>query len=158
MMMPPPARSEKSFAGAGSEWRFYGGDQGASRYSPLDQINLFNVHRLKPAWIHHTGDKLDRPKTMIQCTPIVIGGAMYLTTARLQVRALNAATGEVLWNFDPYAGQRSSRARGVNRGVTYFEDGRDKRIFAAIQEKLFLPRCPHRRADQELRQRTASSI
>ena len=137
MLMPPQAQAEKSFSGAGSEWRFYGGDQGASRYSPLDQINLFNVHRLKPAWIHHTGDKLDRPKTMIQCTPIVIGDAMYLTTARLQVRALNAATGEVLWNFDPYAGQRSSRARGVNRGVTYFEDGRDKRIFAAIQEKLF---------------------
>ncbi|MDE0167798.1 MAG: pyrroloquinoline quinone-dependent dehydrogenase [Bryobacterales bacterium] len=137
MLMPPQAQAEKSFTGAGSEWRFYGGDQGASRYSPLDQINLFNVHRLKPAWIHHTGDKLDRPKTMIQCTPIVIGDAMYLTTARLQVRALNAATGEVLWNFDPYAGQRSSRARGVNRGVTYFEDGRDKRIFAAIQEKLF---------------------
>ena len=135
--MPPPALAEKSFSGAGSEWRFYGGDQGASRYSPLDQINLFNVHRLKPAWIHHTGDKLDRPKTMIQCTPIVIGGAMYLTTARLQIRALNAATGEVLWNFDPYEGERSSRARGVNRGVTYFEDGRDKRIFAAIQAKLF---------------------
>lgn len=137
ILIPPPARSEKSFSGAGSEWRFYGGDQGASRYSPLDQINLFNVHRLEPAWIHHTGDKLDRPKTMIQCTPIVIGDAMYLTTARLQVRALNAATGEVLWNFDPYARERSSRARGVNRGVTYFEDGKDKRIFAAIQAKLF---------------------
>jgi quinoprotein glucose dehydrogenase len=137
LLLPPLQAAEKPFTGAGSEWRVYGGDQGASRYSPLDQINLFNARRLKPAWIHHTGDKMDRPKTMIQCTPIVIGDTMYLTTARMAVRALNAATGEVRWNFDPYEGERSSRARGVNRGVSYFEDGKDKRIFAAIQTKLF---------------------
>lgn len=125
------------FRGAGDQWRHYGGDEHASRYSPLDQINLFNVHRLKRAWTHHTGDKMDRPATMIQCTPIVIGEVMYLTTARMQIRALNAVTGEVVWNFDPYAGQKSSRARGVNRGVTYFEDGKDRRIYAAIQANLF---------------------
>ena len=66
MLLPSIGQAEKSFPGAGSEWRFYGGDQGASHYSPLDQINLFNAHRLKPAWIHNTGDKLDRQKTMIQ--------------------------------------------------------------------------------------------
>ena len=137
MLLPSTGQAEKKFPGAGNEWRFYGGDQGASRYSPLDQINLFNAHQIKPAWIHHTGDKLDRPKTMIQCTPIVVGEVMYITTARMAVRALHAATGEVLWDFDPYEGSRSSRARGVNRGVTYFEDGNDKRIFAAIQKKMF---------------------
>ena len=125
------------FRGAGDQWRHYGGDEHASRYSPLDQINRFNVHRLKRAWTHHTGDKMDRPATMIQCTPIVVGEVMYLTTARMQIRALNAVTGEVVWNFDPYGGQKSSRARGVNRGVTYFEDGKDQRIYAAIQTNLF---------------------
>ena len=132
-----PKLSAAPFAGSGSEWRHYGGDAGASRYSPLDQINRFNVHRLKRAWTHHTGDKLDRPGTMIQCTPIVIGDVMYLTTARVQIRALKAATGEVLWSFDPFEGSRSSRARGVNRGVTYFRDGKDERIFVAVQARLY---------------------
>jgi len=81
-------------------------------------INRSNVKRLKPAWIHHTGDALQRPATQIQCTPLVIDNVMYLTTARLQVRSLDAATGEVKWNFNPYAGERLTRARGVSRGLT----------------------------------------
>ena len=32
------------------EWRFYGGDQGSTKYSPLDQINRENVKNLKVAW------------------------------------------------------------------------------------------------------------
>jgi quinoprotein glucose dehydrogenase len=122
---------------ASRQWRFYGGDPAATRYSALDQINRSNVRRLKPAWIHHTGDSLQRPATQIQCTPLVIDGAMYLTTARLQVRSLDAGTGEVKWNFDPYAGERLTRSRGVNRGLTWFEDGKDARLFVAIQTRLF---------------------
>ena len=41
-------------------------------------------------------------------------------TAQLQVRALDALTGEVIWNFDPYKGITVCRAKGVNRGVTYW--------------------------------------
>ena len=120
---------------AESDWRFYGGDAGASRFSPLDQIKRGNASKLKPAWSHAAGDALQRPATTIECTPLVADGVMYLTTARVQVRALNAATGEPLWNFNPLEGSR--RAAGVNRGVTYFEDGKDKRVFAAIQDKLY---------------------
>ena len=61
-----PGLAATQFEGAGDRWLHYGGDAGASRYSPLGQINRFNVHRLKRAWTHHTGDKLDRPATMIQ--------------------------------------------------------------------------------------------
>ena len=32
------------------EWRFYSGDNGATKYSPLDQINKANVSTLKLAW------------------------------------------------------------------------------------------------------------
>ncbi len=64
---------------------------------------------------------------------------MYITTAQLQVRALNAATGEVLWNFDPFEGVRLRRSKGVSRGVTYWEDeeGKDRRIFVAAQHKMY---------------------
>ena len=116
------------------DWGNYGGDAGATRFSPLNQIKPSNVANLKVAWTHACGDASQRPLTTIECTPIVVGGVMYLTTARVQVRALNAVTGQPLWNYNPLAGSR--RSTGVNRGVTWFEDGKDKRLFAAIQDKL----------------------
>ena len=32
------------------EWRFYGGDQGAKRYSPLEQIDKDTVKNLRIVW------------------------------------------------------------------------------------------------------------
>ncbi|MBM3738622.1 MAG: pyrroloquinoline quinone-dependent dehydrogenase [Acidobacteria bacterium] len=119
------------------EWQHYGGDPGATRFAPLDRIKPSNAARLKIAWTHRTGDASDRPATTIECTPVVADGLLYLTSAKLQIRALDPVTGEARWSFDPMAGVRSGRAPGVNRGVTWFEDGKDKRIFAAIQSKLY---------------------
>src|SRR2546422_7630635 len=95
----PGARTETK--DPAREWRHYGGDPGANRYSPLDQINRSNVKRLKVAWVHHTEDASERPATTIECEPIVVDGVMYIQTAQLQTRALDAATGKPLWNFNP---------------------------------------------------------
>jgi quinoprotein glucose dehydrogenase len=122
-------------AGPEGDWRFYGGDAGATRFSPLDQLKPSNAGNLKIAWTHKCGDAVQRPATTIECTPLIVDGVMYLTTAKVQVRALNAATGEPMWNFNPFP--QGTRTAGVNRGVTWFEDGKDKRVFAAIQDKLY---------------------
>ena len=132
------AAAARAAAPAPWEWRDYGGDPGAGRYSPLRQINRSNVRRLRVAWVHRTGDAAERPVTTIECTPIVADGVLFLTTAQLQVRALDAATGKLLWSFDPSAGQR--RRPGVNRGVTFWQDPdrpSDRRIFAPIRDQLF---------------------
>jgi quinoprotein glucose dehydrogenase len=120
-----------------SEWPHYGGDPGATRFSPLDRIKRSNVGRLKLAWTHRTGDHSEKPATTIECTPVVADGLLYLTSPRLKVQALDAVTGEPKWSFDPNQGQRSSRAPGVQRGVTWFEDGKDKRIYVGVQNRLF---------------------
>jgi quinoprotein glucose dehydrogenase len=124
-------------AGRGEgDWREYGGDAAATRFSPLDQLKRGNVAKLKVAWTHRCGDaSTTRPATTMQCTPLVTDGVMYLTTARVQVRALKAATGEPLWNFRPP--DTPDRGAGVNRGVSWFEDGKDRRVFAAIRDKLY---------------------
>ncbi|HEU0124624.1 MAG TPA: pyrroloquinoline quinone-dependent dehydrogenase [Bryobacteraceae bacterium] len=123
------------------EWNHYGGDAGASRYSPCDQIKPGNVAKLKVAWTHKTGDASARPATVIECTPIVVDGVMYLTTARNKVQALEAATGKLLWTFDPgeaaAGGTPSRRAPGINRSVCYWEEGDDKRIFTAYRDQLW---------------------
>src|SRR5215204_1816909 len=107
--VPGPRKLTKDPA---REWRQYGGDPGASRYSPLDQINRSNVNRLKVAWTHRTEDSMERPATTIECEPIVIDGIMYIQTAQLQMRALNAATGEQLWNFVTTSSSGTRRRAG----------------------------------------------
>ncbi|MDE0109318.1 MAG: pyrroloquinoline quinone-dependent dehydrogenase [Bryobacterales bacterium] len=126
------------YVAATDDWRHYGGSLGATRYSELDQINRSNVSDLKVAWVHATGDSQDRPATKIECTPIVVDGRMYVTTAQVQVRALDATTGEMLWNFDPFEGIRMRRSKGVNRGVAYWSDGSDRRIFMSGSAQDYL--------------------
>jgi len=135
----PPA-ADAATKDPAREWRHYGGDPGASRYSPLDQINRSNVKRLKVAWAHATGDSMQRPATTIECTPIVVDGVMYITTATLNVRALDAATGKVLWNFDAFAGTRRRGSPGVNRAAAYWEDPDDpknRRIYVPILDQVY---------------------
>ena len=124
-------------AGA-TEWRFYGGDQGGTRYSPLRQIDRRNVGRLQRAWVYRTGELglglKDAPfRASFSTTPLVVAGVMYLTTPSSRVIALDAETGRELWKFDPQAG-RGVRGFNSHRGVAYWEgrgtDGRrrDRRI------------------------------
>jgi quinoprotein glucose dehydrogenase len=136
--LPPGVRAEAK--DPAREWRHYGGDAGAGRYSPLDQIHRSNVKRLKVAWVHATGDSMARPATTIECTPVVVNGVMYITTATLNVRALDAATGKVLWNFDAFAGTRRRGSPGVNRAAAYWEDPdnpKDRRIYVPILDQVY---------------------
>lgn len=110
-----------------ADWIAVGGDRGNMRYSTLTDINRENVDQLQVAWIYHTGE-LDRPsKKIIECTPLVIDGVMYLTTGHLRVVALNAATGDEVWQYDFFAdgGPKTPLASGgVNRGLAYWTDGK----------------------------------
>jgi quinoprotein glucose dehydrogenase len=132
----PAARWSK---GDDWQWEHYGGDAAATRYAPLDQINQSNVKNLKVAWVHKCGDHSTRPQTTIETTPIVVDGVMYLLTPRLKTQALDAATGKLLWTFDPAGGQRGRRPPGQCRGVCYWqnEDGSQKRIFAPVRDMLY---------------------
>lgn len=118
---------------AQTDWRTWSGGNDGNRYSPLTQITKANVKQLKVAWEFHSGDADARGRTMIQCTPIVIGGVLYATTPTLMAVALDAATGKEIWRFDPVDEKR----RGVNRGVMYWESGDDKRILFSAGTSLF---------------------
>lgn len=118
-------------AAGGGDWPVVGGDPGGARYSELTQINRENVDRLAPAWTFHTGelDANGNGRT-IECTPIVVEGVMYLTTGGLKLVALDAATGEERWRFDPFGDDpavqgypHSPTSGGVNRGCAYWSDG-----------------------------------
>ena len=110
-----------------ADWPNYGGDKGGLRYSPLKQITRENVKKLQMTWTYRTGDVSDENNTTMECTPIVVDGVMYLTSAYSRVIALDAGSGRELWKFDPWQDQVRPRYT-VNRGVAYWSDGKARRI------------------------------
>lgn len=120
--------------GQTKEWPAYSGGPANTHYSTLNQINRANAAQLKVAWTFDSGDAF--PDSEIECNPIVVHGVLYATTPKLRVVALNAATGKLVWSFDP--GQQPGRpSKARNRGVTYWESGNDRRIFFVHDHFLF---------------------
>ena len=115
-----------------SEWKHYGGAPENIRYSPLGQITPANVARLEVAWTYDTGDAFKGSE--MQCHPLVAGGVLYGTTPKGRVIALDAATGRLRWAFDPYEG-KATRVR--NRGVSWWEEGRQRRVFVTARNWLY---------------------
>lgn len=106
-----------------ADWPVYGGSYSARRYSPLDQINVRNVHRLRRAWIFHTGDlPSDAAKGTYggENTPLKVGDMLYVCTPKNIVIGLNAATGRERWRFDPHVPDRAIPYTAACRGVAYY--------------------------------------
>ncbi|MEK6478415.1 PQQ-binding-like beta-propeller repeat protein [Catalinimonas sp. 4WD22] len=115
--------SKNDVPAADEDWEVYRGTAAANQFSALDQINTTNVQQLEPVWEYHSGDAGER--TTIQCNPLIIDGVMYITSPKLAVIALDAQSGEELWKFVP---ESENTISGVNRGVTYWQEGEEKRI------------------------------
>jgi len=89
---------------ASTDWPSYGGGAQNTHYSSLAQINRKNVSRLEVAWTFDTGDSY--PESEMECSPIVVEGVLYAASPKNNIVALDAATGKLLWRFDPNAGQK----------------------------------------------------
>ena len=107
-----------------TEWRFFGSDAGATRYSPANQINASNVGNLSVAWRFSTRNLGPRPATGMQVSPLIVDGVMYTTASVTRdVVALDAATGQLLWHWRPtgellrWADIIDPLARSSGRGV-----------------------------------------
>ena len=119
-----------------NEWTHYGSDAASSKYSPLDQINGENVQRLEIAWRWNSPDNQilqTNPELwsmVYEATPLMIDGVLYTSTSMSQVVALDAATGTTIWSYDPetHEGKAGPNVGFVHRGVSYWEDGDDRRV------------------------------
>jgi len=65
---------------ASDDWPYYQGDPAGTHYSPLKEINVHNVRKLKVAWVYDTKDRLDANST-IESNPLTIRGRLYLCIA-----------------------------------------------------------------------------
>ena len=121
------------------EWPAYGNDPGGMRYSPLTQINRDTVSKLKIVWTFHTGDISDgsngQKRSSFETTPILVDGALYLTTPFNRVIALDPATGKQRWAYDPQIDRSLDFGDGlVNRGVATWLDPRPRQV---CQRRIF---------------------
>jgi quinoprotein glucose dehydrogenase len=111
---------------AQQDWPAYGGHDG-THYSTLSQVNRDNVKRLAVAWKYDTGEAGG-----IEASPIVVGKVLYATTPGRSVIALDGATGKLLWKFTS-----DLQGRVLTRGVSYWTDGHESRIFAGARNYLY---------------------
>jgi len=121
----------------GSDWPRYHRLDNGWRYSPLGQINTDTVKNLKVAWIHQPGDI----QHGLQATPIILDGIVYYVGANNNVFAVNGASGETIWHYQPELDpivrrvfyQAATRGVTVGHGMVYLGtlDGR----FIALDQK-----------------------
>jgi len=117
---------------AQKDWTIYRGDEGSNAYSNLVQIDTGNVRQLKVAWTYRTGDSA--ASFNLECNPLIINGILYGVSPKLKTFALDAKSGKQLWLFDPF--EKSSTDGGVARGLTYWENNDEKRIFLFVYNKM----------------------
>lgn len=101
------------------EWLTHGGTYDEQRHSLLSNINTETVDRLGVAWTYDLATSRG-----VEATPIVVDGVMYVTSAWSVVYALDAASGEELWVYEPDV-DRAVGAKAccdvVNRGVAVYK-------------------------------------
>ena len=81
---------------AAGDWPNFGRDGSEQHYSPLTEINQQNVGQLKLAW-HY-----DLEPGHSVSAPVEADGKLFVTTGQSHIRALDAATGKELWEYDPH--------------------------------------------------------
>ena len=128
------------------EWHHYAADRASTKYSPLDQINPSNVDRLREVWRWtsvETEADTEYSGGAYKSTALYIDGALYVTTSLSQVAALDPATGETRWVYDPrsYDAGRPANAGFQQRGLEYWSgeiDGEpvERLIYAAHHRRL----------------------
>jgi quinohemoprotein ethanol dehydrogenase len=135
---PPPDFSRaitverlRNAAAEPHNWLTHGGTYLEQRHSPLTQIDKDTLSRLAPAWYY----EFDTYRGQ-EATPLVADGVLYTTSAWSKAYALNAATGALIWSYDPRVpGAEGAKACcDVNsRGPALYMD---KLIIATLDGRL----------------------
>ena len=119
------------------DWAAYLGGLDSGQYSPLTQITPENVQNLEVAWTYNAGNASADGLSQIQTNPLVIDGVVYGASPTLRFFALDAATGEELWSFDPFEGQFELHGMGVCRGLAFWRDGDEQRLLVTAGPDLY---------------------
>jgi quinoprotein glucose dehydrogenase len=129
-----------SLVAVASDWAYYGGDPGGTRFSHIDSVNTTNIIRLKKIWEYHTGalqpETEANYKAAFECTPILMNGTLYVTTPFNHIIALDPATGTEKWKYDPHVDRHQNYSEVTSRGVAAWTDAK-ARVGSRCRTRLF---------------------
>ncbi len=120
-----------------ADWPHYGGDAASTRFAPYDQIHPGNIDSLRIVWRWRVsagpvGQEENGDRGMgseFKSTPLVVDGVLYTSTPLSSVVALDAATGQLLWSFEPNARTATEDFDSLHKGVAYWSDGEKARVY-----------------------------
>jgi quinoprotein glucose dehydrogenase len=127
ILLPGSMANAQSHPQQNLDWPVYGGQPEGDHYSALTQINRQNVSGLRLAWKYDSGEDGG-----LETSPIIVGRTLYAVTPTQKVVAIDAATGKLIWKFD----SKIASTQPV-RGVTYWSDGTQTRLFASVMNFLY---------------------
>jgi quinoprotein glucose dehydrogenase len=113
------------------EWRFWGGDAGSSRYSPLAAIDRAKAESLQVVWRWKAANFGPEPETYFRATPLYADGLLFTVAGeRRAVAAIDPATGETIWTWRMDERLRWEKAprRFSGRGLAFWSDQGDGRV------------------------------
>jgi quinoprotein glucose dehydrogenase len=129
LALPLAAQEMHSSGTANGEWRYWGGDEASSRYSPLDQINAENFSDLEVVWAWKAANYGPTVDYIYRSTPIYVKGKLYTVAGQRRTTVcIDPATGETLWMWRMKENPRwqDTTRKNYGKGVAYAEvDGRD---------------------------------
>jgi glucose dehydrogenase len=114
---PVPPSGLTGLEPTGADMPTVGGNLGNQHYSGLTQIDKSNLDRLAPAWRTHVSAVAPATDDVgQQTTPIVVDGVLYLDTPSGGVIAVDGASGEAVWKWEPTEFATAQTRRGVSAG------------------------------------------
>ncbi|MYM64064.1 PQQ-binding-like beta-propeller repeat protein [Pseudomaricurvus sp. HS19] len=124
---PTPAAPESQIVVPDTDWPNYGGDGREQHYSELDQVSLANIGQLDLAWYY------DLEPGFSVSSPVTGGNKLFTTTGNSFIRAFDAASGELLWEFDAKTrdiAQSPLHMSWGNKGIAWWNN----RVFLATTD------------------------
>lgn len=116
-----------------AEWLSYHGDNKATHYSPLEQINADNVANLEIAWRWYSVNHGPTPEFNYEVTPLMADGVLYATAGlRRDVVAIDPVTGENLWMYRFDEGTRRGPRVNSGRGLALWRSEGETRLFVVV--------------------------
>jgi alcohol dehydrogenase (cytochrome c) len=92
------------------DWLMFSRTYDAQRFSPLNQVNKQNVNQLGMAWSRGLG------AGTTETIPTVYKGVMYVNVPGGAVQALDATTGDLIWEYQRPAPDNGGRGQGGQAG------------------------------------------
>ncbi|MCZ6674661.1 MAG: pyrroloquinoline quinone-dependent dehydrogenase, partial [Verrucomicrobia bacterium] len=141
--------AQTTYDTSNGQWPSYGGDLANSKYSPLDQINRDTIKDLEIAWVWNSPDDALKPLLKagldrFKATPLMIDGVLYVRTSLNIAAAIDAESGATLWGFNPesYKFGRPASYGFTTRGLAYWKDAEDQRLFLATGDSKLIALDP----------------